>query len=138
MVFGTEEDARRVGEACRGRRQTRALRLEELALRLVHGMRRVLGAGEVAHDEAKIEAVEPRRLIGEAVDFVRRQAKAAHAGVQVDDGGPRIVIEAAPRPALDLAEIVQHRNQAVAFVGLFVAAQNAIQDGDVDLGLQRS
>jgi hypothetical protein len=135
VVRGAEKDAWRVGEARRHRRQAPAPLLETQALRLVHRVLGLVGAGEVADEQGGCEAVKPFRLGRQRLGLDRRKPQPAHAGVhlhhrpQPGARGARL-----RRPTLDRFEVVEHRHQGVGGKRGLGAGEVAVEHIDARLG----
>ena len=140
VVGGAEEQAARVGEAGRRRRQLGAQRLEALALQGVDRAVRRVGAGEVAHHQREVDCLQQRRLGGQLVDLVVRHAEPVDAGVDVDGGRQAPSARAAVgRPVAHLGDAAEHRAQVEAGIVRLGAGQQAVEniDGGARLHLAR-
>ena len=84
MVGVPQERATGVGKACRCRRELRAQHLEALALALIHGVVGVIGTGQMAHDERRLEGSKQVGRGGQLIELVLGHAEPVHAGVDVD------------------------------------------------------
>ncbi len=133
MIIGAEENSRRVGEASRRRRQNRRRGAKGGELPRILRMRRLVGAGEMAHHRAQVHAGEQRLVGGEARELRGRQAEPRHSGIDVDDC---LAAAAGAAPCGDLAEIVEHGDQAMSDEISFAARQQPVEHGDLGLGKQ--
>jgi hypothetical protein len=134
VVIRAQEDAGRVGEGNARRRQGAERPLEVRELLRVQGMLRRVGAGQVTHEKGELDALQARRLGGQARHLVRRQAQAAHPGIDVQDGPHRPPLgPGAPGPELDLAQRVEGRHQAVLQKVVQGPGQQAAQNSHLGL-----
>jgi len=94
------------------------------------GMRRLVGASEMAQHGAQGQAAGP---LGQFIEFGRCEAEPRHPGVDMDHGG-ECLRRGLGLPSLDLTEIVQHRHEpgAAEFAG--GAGKEPVEDGDLRLG----
>lgn len=129
MEVRPEEDARGVGEAGRGRGQAAAGGVEAGELGPVHRVGGVLGAGEVAHDEAEVEEAEAGGRGGEGVELGGVEAHARHARVELDRGRQALLAAAGVGdPGVDLAEGVEDRGDAAGGGFGLGAGGEAVED----------
>ena len=122
VVGGAQKYPRRIGQAGRRPRQAGARGPEPDQLPVVERMPGFLGAGQVAHHQDQVEALQARWLLGQALQFVGWQPQAVHAGVYVQGGGELPGLRMAQAaPSLDLGQAVQHRDEVVTQVVPFRA-----------------
>ena len=114
VIVGRQKDARGIGQAGAVLRQTGADGDETGQLLAIHGVATLVGARQVAHDVAHLDAVKKVGIQQPGVDFLRRQAHARHARVHLHDGVqgfPQCLGVCAPAGHLRLA--VEHWRQAM-------------------------
>ena len=58
-----------IGEARRNARESVAHRCEHVALAHVQGMRRIVGAGEMTHQQADIQAFHEESIVQQRIEF---------------------------------------------------------------------
>jgi len=103
---------------------SKAARCAELA-----GMVRLVRAGEMAHEQAQVQAVEFLR--GKPSDLLRRTAEACHSAVDLKDGGHR-----APkgtrerRPSVILPAGREHGQEVVCHELRFITWHQPMKHGD--------
>ncbi len=96
MVVGAEKHAARVSQARGCRWQLRALGIKLGPLNGIHGVGRLIRAGEVTHDQRQFKPVEKLRLCGECIDLGGRKAEPVdprvdvHGSAQPLPGGPAV------------------------------------------------
>jgi hypothetical protein len=83
MIAFPEENPGRIGERGRRGRQHGAQAVELPALRLVGRMMRLVGAGEMAHHQPKIDALQRLWIGRNRLDFPWRHAEPRHAAVDL-------------------------------------------------------
>ena len=147
MIIGPEEDAGRVDQARRridSEFKSRPRVIEGRKLAGVQGIGGFLGRGEVAHHILHLYPREAPGIVGQRRHLGRLQAEPRHAGIDVDQRRQ----PARPDPArrlpgrrsgigrigLDLAEIVERRDQAVFGQGGGGLGGGAAKGIDVGLG----
>ena len=136
VVLGSKKDAARIGETGGGWRQLGAQLIEAHALGAVHGMRGLVGASEVAHDERELEMIEQGLLCCQGADLVCWEAEAidacvdVHGRTQPPTGG---IAERRPFP--DFAEAAEAGPQIEAGIVAGSARQQPVQHVNCGAGL---
>ena len=112
MIGLPKQNAGGIGEARRSLRQLRAKPVEGFSLRLVLRMLGLVGAGEMAHHQRKLEGAQQDLRARKRRNLVGREAEPVHAAVDMDGSGKlRARRRTERRPFFDLVGAVEHRAQ---------------------------
>ena len=90
----------------------------------------LVGAGEMAHHQHHVDAVEGARVRGDALNLRRRHAEPRHAAVDLDRRRQACarLFGASRRHAASCVGAVQHRDQSVRGAGWLRAGRQAVED----------
>ena len=121
-----------LAKARRRRRQTAAQALEQHPLRLVAGMIRLIGRGQMAHDKREVDPCQPLWMGRQHLDVARSKAQPVDAGI---DMKRRLATRCGPPPFGDLLKARQHRAQTVIDIKAGKARHQPVEHVDDRLAL---
>ncbi len=131
-----EKRAARVGQACRRGRELGAQHVEAVALLHVHGIVRLVGAGEMAHDQRGLEGGQEIGLGRQLRDVALRHAKPIDPGVDMQGcGKPAPAGLAVGGPIAHLGEAREGRAQVEARIVGLGPGQETVEHIDGGAGL---
>src|SRR5262245_37812209 len=127
---GAEKDPRRRSQAGGHAAQPTCRGDEPLALKIVLGVPRLVGASEMADQRAPADFALLRRL-GDDVCFElrHRQAETRHSGINVQHRWKMAMPAGGPRPRADLPRLVEDGGETAGDELLSQTGAGAVQDG---------
>ena len=134
MRVGSKKDARRIGQRGRHAGKQAAQMAEAPNLAGIERIGRVFRAGQMAHQQA--DAMGGEAAWRQRRRVVKREAKAVHAGVDMQRRGPAPAGGGAKsRPFVQLVAAAEHRTQAMRRIGRRGGGQQGVEH--VDVGIRR-